>query len=72
MTEQEEQTTIAILKSMGMTEEEAEQCIVATKQGLKDIAEGRVTPLSQVEAELEEQAQKNQRLLDGEQATKPG
>ena len=44
--------TKTILMNNGMTEEEADEAVAGLKRGLKDIAAGRVTPLSQVKKEL--------------------
>lgn len=43
-----------LMSLFGMTREEARASIRATERGLKDIAEGRVTPLSQIEKAVKE------------------
>jgi len=43
---------IDILKQQGMTNDEAAKHLEGTKQGLRDIHEGRVKPLSEVKRDL--------------------
>ena len=47
-----EQKALEILKSKGMTEEEAREFFDGIKCGLEDIHKGLVMPLSKVKAEL--------------------
>ena len=47
-----EKDAVEILKSHGMTQEEAEDFVAGIKKGMKEIGEGKVIPFYQIEHEI--------------------